>query len=139
MDEFRQTGKISEGLGVGSRCGVSRKGGFSKDLFEEMEDTRIAEIGSRIRIPGYGDEVQTGTEVEITEEVCGQTNQDIDRAVLSEYENSGFRKIPTEEKIIERRSESCGPVKHHATEMDYVLSPESEELSGEQSDDDYLF
>ena len=29
MDEFRQTGKISEGLGVGSRCGVSRKGGFS--------------------------------------------------------------------------------------------------------------
>ena len=35
--------------------------------------------------------------------------------------------------------ESCGPDEHHAMENDYVLSPESEELSCEQSDDDYLF
>ena len=140
MDEFRQTGKISEGLGVGSRCGVSRKGGFSKDLFGEMEDTRIAESCSRIRIPGYGDEVQTGTEAEFTEEACGQLNQEIHRAAVSEYDSSGFRKIPTEEeKIIERSNESCGPDEHHAMEKDYILSPESEELSDEQSDDEYWF
>ena len=140
MDEFRQTGKISEGLGVGSRCGVSRKGGFSKDLFGEMEDTRIAESGSRIRITGYGDEVQTGTEAEFTEEACGQLNQERHRVAVSEHEISGFRKIPTEEeKIIERSNESCGPDEHHAMENDYVLSPESEELSDEQSDDEYWF
>ena len=114
------------------------KKAFSEDLFGEVRDT-IAESGSGIRIPGYSDEVQTGTEVEITEEVCGQTNQDIDRAVLSVYENSGFRKILTEEKVIERRVESCGPVEHHAMENDCVLSPESGELSDEQSDSDYLF
>ena len=83
--------------------------------------------------------MQTGTEVEFTEEICGQTNQEINRAALSEYENSGFRKLPTEEEIIERRVESCGPDEHHAVEKDYVLSPVSEELSDEQSVDDYLF
>ena len=83
--------------------------------------------------------MQTGTEVEFTEEVCGQVNQEIRRAVFFKYENSGFRKIPTEEKIIERRVESCGPVEHHAMENDCVLSPESGELSDEQSDSDYLF
>ena len=139
MDEIRPPGKSSEGFGIGSSCGVSRKEAFSEDLFGEVEDTRVAESGSRLRTPGYSDEVQTGTEVEITEEVCGQTNQDIDRAVLSEYENSGFRKILTEEKIIERRVESYGPVEHHAMENDCVLSPETGELSDEQSDDDYLF
>ena len=59
-------------------------------------------------------------------------------AALSEYENRGFRKFPTQ-KIIERSVESCGQDEHHAMEKDYVLSPESEELSDEQSDDDYLF
>ena len=139
LDEFRQTGKISEGLGVGSRCSVSRKGGFSKDLFGEMEDTRIAESGSRIRIPGYGDEVQTGTEAESTEEACGQLNQEIHRAAVSEYDNSGFRKIPKKEKIVERRVESCGTDEHHAVEKDYVQSPDFDERSDEQSDDDYFF
>ena len=139
MDELQPTGKSSEGFGIGSSCGVSRKEAFSKDLFGEMEDTRIAESGSRKRIPGYGDEVQTGTEAEFTEEACGQLNQEIHRAAVSEYDNSGFRKIPTEEKIIERSKESCGPDEHHAMEKDYVLSPESGELSDEQSDDDYLF
>ena len=83
--------------------------------------------------------MQTGTEAEFTEEVCCQTNQEICRAALSKNENSGFREIPTEEKIVERRVGSCGKDEHHAMEKDYVLSPESGELSGERSDDDYLF
>ena len=99
----------------------------------------FAESGSRIRIPGDGDEVQTEPEVEFTDEICGQTNQEICRAALSEYENSDEKEIPTEEKVIKRSVGSCGPDEHHATEMDYVLSPESEEISDEQSDDDYLF
>ena len=139
MDEIRPPGKSSEGVGIGSSCGVSGKGAFSKDLFGEVEDTRAANGGSGIRILDCGGEVQNGTEAEFTEEVCGQTNQEISRAALREYENSGFRKIPTEEKIIERRVESCGPDEHHATENDCVLSPETGELSDEQSDDDYLF
>ena len=64
MDEIRQSDRSSEGFGIGSRCVVSRKsrkGGFSKDLFGEVEDTRAAESGSGIRSPGYGNEVQTGT------------------------------------------------------------------------------
>ena len=40
---------------------------------------------------------------------------------------------------MERRVESCGPDEHHAMEKESVLSPESEELSDEQSDDDNLF
>ena len=34
---------------------------------------------------------------------------------------------------------SCGPNEHYAVEKDYVQSPESDELSDEQSDDDNLF
>ena len=139
MDEFRPPGKSSEGFDIGSSCSVSKKEAFSEDLFWEVEDTRVAESGSGIRIPNCGDEVQNGTEAEFTEEVCGQANQKISRAALREYENSGFRKTLTEEKVIERRVESCGPVEHHAMENDCVLSPESEEISDEQSDDDYLF
>ena len=82
--------------------------------------------------------MQNGNEAEFTEEVCGQTNQEISRAALREDENSGFRKILTEGKVIERSVESCGPVEHHAMENECVLSSESEELSDEQSDDDYL-
>ena len=103
-----------------------------------MRDT-IAESGSRLRIPGYGNEVQFGTEVELQEDVCGQTNQEIFSAPLREYEKRGFRKISAEEKIIERSVESCGPAEHHAMEKDSVLAPESAELSDEQSDDKYLF
>ena len=44
-----------------------------------------------------------------------------------------------QKKIIERSVESCEPDEHHAVEKDYVLSPDSEELSDELSDDDYLF
>ena len=138
-DEIRPPGKSSEGFGIGSSCRVSRKEAFSEDLFGEVEDTRVAESGSEIRIPDCGDEVQNRTEVEITEEVYGQTNQEISRAAVSEFENSGFRKFPTEGKVIERRVESCGPVEHHAMENSYVLSPEYEEISDEQLDDDYLF
>ena len=83
--------------------------------------------------------MQTATEVEFTEEICDQVNQDFSRAALSKYENSEFRKTMTEEKVTERRVESCGPVEHHAMENDYVLSPESDEQSEEQSDDDYSF
>ena len=104
-----------------------------------MEDSRIAEKGSRIRFPAYGNEVQTGTEIEFTEEVFGQTNLEIYRAALSEHENSGFRKVPSDGRIIERSVESCGPDEHHVMKKDCVLSPESGELSDEQSDDDYLF
>ena len=71
MDEFRQPGKSSESFGIGSRCGVSKKGGFSEDLFGEVEETRVAESCSRTRIPGYGEEMLTGTEVNFTNEVCG--------------------------------------------------------------------
>ena len=138
-DEIRPPGKSSEGFGIGFSCGVSRKEAFSEDLFGEVEDTRIAESDSGIRIPDCGDEVQNGNEAEFTEEVCGQTNQEISRAAVSEFENSGFRKFPTEGKVIERSVEYCGPVEHHAMEKSYVLSPESGELSDEQSDDDYLF
>ena len=117
MDGFRQPGKSSEGFGIGSRCCVPRRGAFREDLFGEVEDTRNAESGSRIRTPGYGNEVGTGTKIE-TEEICGKKNQEVSRAALREYENSGFRKILTEEKVIERRVESCGPVEHHAMEND---------------------
>ena len=103
-----------------------------------MEDSRIAESGSGIRFRGCGDEVQNGTEAEFTEGLCCQVNQEICRAALSENENSGLREIRTQEELIERRVESCGPDEHHAMGKDYVLSPESEELSDEQSDDDYL-
>ena len=66
MDVFLQPGKRSEGFGIGFSCGESRKGAFSKDLFGEMDETRTAESGRRIRIPDYGDEVQIGTEIEFT-------------------------------------------------------------------------
>ena len=138
MDELQPTGKSSEGFGIGSSCGVSRKEAFSEDPIGEVEDTRVVESGSGMRILDCGDEVPNGTEAKFTEEVYGQTNQQMCRAQLSKYENSGFRKILTEEKVIERRVESCGPDEHHAMEKSYVLSPESEELSDEQSDDDYL-
>ena len=49
-------------------------------------------------------------------------NQEIYRAALSQYDNSGFRKIPTEKKIV-RSVESFGPDGHHAMEKDYLLSP----------------
>ena len=132
-------GKYSEGFGIDSSCGVSRTGAFNEDLLREWEDSRTAESGSRIRIPGDSEEVQIRTEVEFTREVCDEINQKIYRAAVSKYENSGIRELPTEEKIIERSVESCGPYEHHAVEKDFVLSPESEELSDEQLDDDYLF
>ena len=125
MDKFWQRGKNSEGIGIGFSCGVARKEAFSEDLFGEVEETRIAESGIKKRIPGYSDEVQTGTEVEFTEEVYDQIIQEISRAALIEYGNSGIRKFLTE-KVIEWSVESCGPHEHHATEIDYVLSPESE-------------
>ena len=85
IDQFRQPGRSFEGYGIGSSCGLSRRGAFGKDLSGEVEDMSIAESGSRIRIPGDGDEVQTEPEVEFTEEVCDQTNQEISRAAVSEY------------------------------------------------------
>ena len=139
IDGFSQSGRSFEGFGIGFSCGLSRRGAFGKVPSGEVEDMSIAESGSRIRIRGDGNEVQTGPEVEFTEEVCDQTNQEISRAAASEYENSGFGNIPTEEKVIERSVESCGPDEHHAMKKDCVLSPESGELSGEQSDDDNLF
>ena len=42
IDGFRQSGKSSEVFGIGSGSDVSRKGAFSKDLFGEVEDTRVA-------------------------------------------------------------------------------------------------
>ena len=50
-----------------------------------------------------------------------------------------MKEIPTEEKLIERSVESCRPNEHYAVEKVYVQSPESEELSDEQSVDVYLF
>ena len=70
IDEFRQPGKSSEGFGSGSSCRVSKNGLFIEDLFEEARET-IAESGNRLRTPGYGEEVQTVTEAEFTEEICG--------------------------------------------------------------------
>ena len=139
MDKFWQPAESSDGFVIGSRCGVPRKKAFGKDLSGEVEDMSIAESGSRIRIPGDGNEVQTATEVELTDEIGGQTNQEICRAALSKYEISGFRNIPIEGKVIERRVKSYGPDEHHAMEKECVLSPESGELSDEQSDDDNLF
>ena len=138
-DEFRQSGKSSEGFAIGFSCGVSTKEAFSEHLSGEVEDRRVAECGSRLRIPGCGNEVQTGTEVEFTEEVCNEVNQEIYRAALREYENSGNGELPTEQETIEQSVESCGPDEHLAMEKDYVQSPESDELSDEQSDDDNLF
>ena len=77
IDQFRQPGRSSEWFDIGSSCDLPRRGAFKKDLSGEVEDTKIAESGSRTKIPGYSDEVQAGTEVEFTEEVCGQINQDI--------------------------------------------------------------
>ena len=75
----------------------------------------------------------------MTEEFCGQINQEICRAALSKIENSGFRKQTSEGEKIERKLESCGPDEHCAVEKDYVQSPESDELSDEQLYDDNLF
>ena len=91
IDQFRQPGRSSEGFGIGSSCGVSRKGALGKDLFGEVDDTRIAESGGRLRFPAYGDEVETGNEGKFMEEVCGQVNQETSRAALSEDENSGLK------------------------------------------------
>ena len=77
IDQFRQPGRSSERFGIGSSCGVSRKGAFGKNLFGDVENSRIAESGSRIRTPGDGDEMQTGPEVDFTDEICGQTNHEI--------------------------------------------------------------
>ena len=101
---------------------MSRKGAFGKDLFGEVEDTRVAGSCSRRRIPGYGEAVETGTEVEFMEEVCSQMNQEIYRVALSEHKNSGLKEILK-----------------YAVEKDYVQSPESDEISDEQSEDDNLF
>ena len=131
IDQFRQPGRSFEGFGIGSSCGLLRRGAFGKDLSGEVEDMSIAESGSRIRILGYGNERQTGTEVEFTDKICGQTNQEVFRAALSEYENSGNGELPTEEEIIERRVESCGPDENHAMEK--------AELGDEQSGDENLF
>ena len=68
-EEFWQSGKSSEGFCIGSSCGVSRKGAFSENLFGEVEDSRVADSDCRVKTPGYGKEVQTGTEIEFTEEV----------------------------------------------------------------------
>ena len=57
IDRFRQSGKSSEAFGIWSSIGVSRKGVFGNDLFGEVEDTKVAESGSRLGTPGYGDEV----------------------------------------------------------------------------------
>ena len=86
-----------------------------------MDITKIAENGSRIRIPGYGNELQTETEVELTEEAFGQIKQKINRSALEEYESGGFRKIPTEEK-------SLSGVLRLVDQMKIMLQ-ESEELS----------
>ena len=67
IDQFRQPGRSSEGFGIGSSSGVSRKGAFGKDLFGDKEGSRIAENGSRRRLPGDGDEMQTGPEVDFTD------------------------------------------------------------------------
>ena len=72
VDQFRQPGRSSEGFGIGSSCGLSKRGAFGKDLSGVVEDKRIVESGNRTRFSGYSDEVQTGTEVEFTEEVCDQ-------------------------------------------------------------------
>ena len=77
IDQFRQPGRSSEECGFGSSYGLSRRGAFSKGLSGEVEDMSIAERGSRIRIPGDGNEGQTGPEVEFTNEFCGHTNQEI--------------------------------------------------------------
>ena len=61
IDHFRQPGRSSEGFGIGSNCGLSRKGAFGNDLSGEVEDMSIAESSSRKRISGDDDEVQTGT------------------------------------------------------------------------------
>ena len=131
VDQFRQPGRSFEGFGFESSCRLSRKRAFGKDLSGEVEDMSIAESGIRIRIPGDGDEVQTGTD-----DICGQKYQEICRAALSENENSGFRIQASEGEIIEQKVESCEPKEHYAVEKDYVQSPESDELSDEQSDDD---
>ena len=83
--------------------------------------------------------MQTGTVFELKEEVCGQVNQEICRAGLSENKNSWFWNISAEEKNHRGECWVLEPDEHHASEKDYVLSPALEELSDEQSDDDYLF
>ena len=100
IDEFRQSGKSSEGFGIVSSCCVSRKRASGKDLSGEVEDTRVAESDSRVRSQGYGNELQTGNEVQLTEEVCGQVNQEIYGSAQSKYENRGCRKLPTEKKSL---------------------------------------
>ena len=83
--------------------------------------------------------MQTGTKVEFIENVCCQISKKICRAALSKHEKSGIKEILTIEKSIDLSVESCGPGEPHVIEKDFVLSPESEELSDEESDDDYLF
>ena len=55
--------KVLKGLALGPAVVFQEKEVFCEDLFQEVEDTKIAESGSGIRIPGCGDEVQTATDV----------------------------------------------------------------------------
>ena len=73
-NEFRQSGESSKVFDIGSSSSVSRKGVFSNDLFGLVGDTRTAESGSRIKIQGYGNELETWTETNFTKDVCVQTN-----------------------------------------------------------------
>ena len=99
-NEFRQPGKSSEVFGIGSRRVASRNGPFSKDLFGEVGHTRAVGSCSRRRIPGYGDEVQTASEVEFTEEVCGQVNQEIYRAALTNMKTVASKKFRQKRKSL---------------------------------------
>ena len=50
-----------------------------------MEEERIAESGSRIKILSYCDEVKFGSEDKCTEKICGQPYQETIRADLVEH------------------------------------------------------
>ena len=135
--KFGRPAKVLKGLALGPAVVSQEKKLLVKICSEKIRELLKVIVELEFQIAAM--KCKNGNEAEFTEEVCGQTNQKISRAAVSGFENSGFRKFPTEGKVIERSVESCGPVEHHAMEKDSVLSPESHEISDEQSDDDNLF
>ena len=65
LGEFWWPSKILEGFGMVSSFVVSRKGAFSKEMFGKNKNMRNDARIIRLRIPRYGDEVETGSEDEL--------------------------------------------------------------------------
>ena len=97
------------GIGIGSGCAAWPKEASRKDLVNGRKKT--AERGSRTRIPSYV-ELWNESEDVFREEICGQPDQKSYGASLSDYEDSGARKVLAEEIGIGQITEWCVSAEH---------------------------